>query len=161
MCFFLSCKANARVKLAKTGHGPHSSTLVVICVVQLLFVSFYALFVCKSVLPPGDNPIAVNKCIISCRVNNSFPTRNQTNNLLAFLLTTKRLVAKPKNPRQPTPKAVIGNDTKPVSFNFQTLNFPSRPSKPMSSNVFPTKTSSTLSLPSYHHTHPRVTSCTP
>ena len=32
-CFFLSCKANARVKLAKTGHGPHSSTLLVICVV--------------------------------------------------------------------------------------------------------------------------------
>jgi hypothetical protein len=27
-CFFLSCKANARVKLAKTGHGPHSSKLV-------------------------------------------------------------------------------------------------------------------------------------
>ena len=24
-CFFLSCKANARVKPAKTGHGPHSS----------------------------------------------------------------------------------------------------------------------------------------
>jgi hypothetical protein len=32
-CFFLSCKANARVKLAKTGHGPNFSTLVVICVV--------------------------------------------------------------------------------------------------------------------------------
>jgi len=32
-CFFLSCKANAGVKLAKTGHGPHSSKLVVICVV--------------------------------------------------------------------------------------------------------------------------------
>jgi hypothetical protein len=32
-CFFLSCKANARVKLAKTGHGPHSSTLVGLCVV--------------------------------------------------------------------------------------------------------------------------------
>jgi len=30
---FLSCKANARVKIAKTGHGPDSSTLVVICVV--------------------------------------------------------------------------------------------------------------------------------
>ena len=29
-CFFLTCKANARVKLAKTGHGPHSYTLVVI-----------------------------------------------------------------------------------------------------------------------------------
>ena len=24
-CFFLSCKANARVIPAKTGHGPHSS----------------------------------------------------------------------------------------------------------------------------------------
>ena len=35
-CFFLSCKANARVYLAKTGHGPHSSKLVncgVLCIV--------------------------------------------------------------------------------------------------------------------------------
>ena len=63
-CFFLSCKANARVKLAKTGHGPHSSTLVCIYVVRLLFVLFYVLFVRKYVLPPGDNPIAVNKYII-------------------------------------------------------------------------------------------------
>jgi hypothetical protein len=63
-CFILSCKANARTKLAKTGHGPHSSTLVVICVVRLLFVLFYVLFVCKCVLPSGDNPIAVNKYII-------------------------------------------------------------------------------------------------
>ena len=31
--FFLSCKANSRVKLAKTGHGPHCSKLVVVCVV--------------------------------------------------------------------------------------------------------------------------------
>ena len=46
-CFFLSCRATARVKFAKTGHGPHSSTLVVICVVRLLFVLFYVLFVCK------------------------------------------------------------------------------------------------------------------
>ena len=60
---FLSCKVNARVKLAKTGHGPHSSTLVVICVVRLLFVLIYVLFVCKYILPPGDNPIAVNKYI--------------------------------------------------------------------------------------------------
>ena len=30
-CFFLTCKANARVKLAKTGHGPHSTTLVALC----------------------------------------------------------------------------------------------------------------------------------
>jgi len=63
--FFLSCEANARLKLAKTGHGPHSSTLVVICVVRLLFVLFYVLFLCKCVLPPGDNTIAVNKYIVS------------------------------------------------------------------------------------------------
>jgi len=51
------------VKLAKKGHGPHSSTLFVICVVRLLFVLFYVLFVCKCILPPGDNPTAVNKYI--------------------------------------------------------------------------------------------------
>jgi hypothetical protein len=62
-CFFLSCKANARVKLAKAGHGPHSSTLVVICV--LLW------FVRKCVLPPDDNPIAVNKYITSYLVTDS------------------------------------------------------------------------------------------
>ena len=64
-CSFLSCKANDRVKLAKTGHGMHSAILVVICVVRLLFVLFYVLFVCKCVLPPGDNPTVVNKYIIS------------------------------------------------------------------------------------------------
>jgi len=42
---FPQFKVNARVKLAKMGHGPHSSTLVVICVVRLLFVLFYVLFV--------------------------------------------------------------------------------------------------------------------
>ena len=41
LCFFLSCKANARVNPAKTGHGPHSSKI---------FVLFYVLFVlCRSV----------------------------------------------------------------------------------------------------------------
>jgi len=34
--FFLSCKANARVNLAKTGHGPHSP--------KLLCCSMYCLF---------------------------------------------------------------------------------------------------------------------
>jgi hypothetical protein len=29
-CFFLSCKTNARVKPAKTGHGQHSTTLFVL-----------------------------------------------------------------------------------------------------------------------------------
>jgi hypothetical protein len=49
LCFFLSCKENARVKLAKTGHGPHSSKLVIVCVVLLLFALFCVLFVCKCV----------------------------------------------------------------------------------------------------------------
>jgi magnesium-transporting ATPase (P-type) len=62
-CFFLSCKANARVKPAKKGHGPHSSKFlcwsiyflccsmyfcVVLCIV--CFVSFSVLFVCICVL---------------------------------------------------------------------------------------------------------------
>jgi len=39
--FVLCCKANTRVKLAKTEHGPHSSKI---------FVLFYVLFVlCRSV----------------------------------------------------------------------------------------------------------------
>jgi hypothetical protein len=50
------------VELAKTGHGPHSSTLV-FCVVRLLFVLFYVVCVCKCLFPPGDNPTAVNKYI--------------------------------------------------------------------------------------------------
>jgi len=38
--FFLSCKANVRLKPAKTGHGTHSSKM---------FVLFYVLFVlCRS-----------------------------------------------------------------------------------------------------------------
>jgi len=36
--------------------------IVVICV-RLLFVLFCVLFVCKCVLPPGDNPITVNNYI--------------------------------------------------------------------------------------------------
>jgi len=72
-CFFLSCKANAGVKLAKMGHGPHSSKLVFISVFLLLFVSlyvlfvfvlFYVLFVCTVLLPPGVNTFAVDKYVI-------------------------------------------------------------------------------------------------
>jgi len=42
---------------------PSGFQVVVICVVRLLFVLFYVLFVCKGVLPPSDNPTAVNKYI--------------------------------------------------------------------------------------------------
>jgi hypothetical protein len=57
-----SCKANARVKTSKD--GAQSALYHIICVVQLLFVLFYVVFVWKCVLAPGDNPIAVNKHII-------------------------------------------------------------------------------------------------
>ena len=88
-CFFLRCKASARVKFPKTGHGPHSFTLVVICVVRL-FVLFYVLFVCKCVLPPGDNPTAVNKYTIIinprllpiCHLNCVFPCLSSWQHLL-------------------------------------------------------------------------------
>jgi hypothetical protein len=73
-CYFLSCRANAWVKLAKTGHGPHSSTLF-ICVVRLLFMLFSVLFVCKCVLPPGDNQTAVHKYII-CSIYRSYLPSN-------------------------------------------------------------------------------------
>jgi len=50
-CFYLSCKANARVKLAKTRHGPHSSTLVCICVVRLLLLFLFGCYyLCCSVV---------------------------------------------------------------------------------------------------------------
>ena len=36
-CFFLSCKANAWVQLAKTGHGPHSYQIncVFLCILRV------------------------------------------------------------------------------------------------------------------------------
>jgi len=36
-CFLFSCKANARVKPAKTGHGPHYSKLLCCCSIYCLF----------------------------------------------------------------------------------------------------------------------------
>jgi len=45
-CFFLGCKANARVKLAKMGHGPNSSkTVVLFYVLFVLYRSMYCLCV--------------------------------------------------------------------------------------------------------------------
>ena len=37
-CFFLSCKANARVNVAKTGHGPHSQKFLCCSIYCLFFV---------------------------------------------------------------------------------------------------------------------------
>ena len=45
-CFFLGCKANARVILAKMGHGQHSSKIVVLLyVLFVLYCSMYCLCV--------------------------------------------------------------------------------------------------------------------
>jgi hypothetical protein len=77
-CFFLSCKANARVKPAKTGHGTHCFYLLccsmhflccsmyfcVLCIV--CFVSFPVLFVCTCVLN-NFHPTAV-KYVISYQI---------------------------------------------------------------------------------------------
>ena len=51
-CFFLSCKANARVYLAKTGHGTHSSLIVlfhVLCCSIYCFVSIVLFMYCLCV----------------------------------------------------------------------------------------------------------------
>jgi len=49
-CIFLSCKANARVKPAKTGHGPHSSKLFVLfCILFVSCRSVYCVCVCVCV----------------------------------------------------------------------------------------------------------------
>jgi len=45
-CFFLGCKANARLQLAKKGDGPHSSKIVVLFYVFfVLYHSMYCLCV--------------------------------------------------------------------------------------------------------------------
>ena len=45
-CFFLSCKANARVKSAKMGHGPQSSKLFVLFYeLSVLCCSLFCLYV--------------------------------------------------------------------------------------------------------------------
>jgi len=45
-CFFLSCKANARVQLAETGHGLHSSQLIVNCIALCVVTCVVLCIVC-------------------------------------------------------------------------------------------------------------------
>jgi hypothetical protein len=74
-CFFLSCKANARAQLAKTGHGPHLpiNSLMLYLIFIVMHVQFCDCYICSVryilctvcmemwavLLPPGVNPIAV------------------------------------------------------------------------------------------------------
>ena len=76
-CFFFSCKANARVKPEKPGHGPHSSQLLccsiyfLCCSMQCLFcvvLCIVCVYMCTVLLPPGGYPIAV-KYIISYHIS--------------------------------------------------------------------------------------------
>ena len=67
-CFFLGCKANAGVILAKTGHGPHFSKIVVL--LYVLFVLYYSMYclcvcVCTVLLPPGDTQLQLTNISIS------------------------------------------------------------------------------------------------
>jgi hypothetical protein len=62
LCFFLSCKANARVKPAKTVHGPHSSKFLC-CFMYCLFcvvLCIVCVYMCTVLLPPGGYQIAVD-----------------------------------------------------------------------------------------------------
>jgi hypothetical protein len=64
-CFFLSCKANARVKPAKTGHGLHYSKMFVLF--HVLFVLYHSVYcLCVNVYcttATGWVPNTVNKYI--------------------------------------------------------------------------------------------------
>jgi ABC-type branched-subunit amino acid transport system permease subunit len=48
----------------KDGARPALFHIICYLCCSVVIVLFYVLFVCKCVLPPGDNPIAVNKYII-------------------------------------------------------------------------------------------------
>jgi len=51
---FLSCKANARVKLAKSVHGPHLFRIIVFCVVLVIVLCYclyaFLLLLCCTVI---------------------------------------------------------------------------------------------------------------
>ena len=90
LCFFLGCKANARVILAKTGHGPHSSKIVVLFyVLFILHCSMYCLCVnvyCHRVTTQLQLTNIYH--IITLRSLYAFVER--TWEILRFFLTLKR-----------------------------------------------------------------------
>ena len=79
---------------------------------------FYILFVCKCVLPPGDNPIAVNKYIISILVLFIYTTRLASIEIFSPSNKIHRKVGRAKDLSAPLYAAVIRNVT-PCSFFFQ------------------------------------------
>jgi hypothetical protein len=71
-----------------------STEQVCICVVRLLFVLFYVVFVCKCVQPPGDNPIAVNKYITSNNYNTLTQISVQIEEFVLCALNTNKDIKK-------------------------------------------------------------------
>jgi hypothetical protein len=92
-CFFLRCKANARVKPAKMGHGPHSSKIfVVLCIFS--FLSLCVLFVCKCVLSCCHR-VATQLQLINISYHISYhiiPAVSQCSQLQVFHLDTKQKI---------------------------------------------------------------------
>jgi len=91
-CFFLSCKANARVKPAK--NGARAALFLIFVLFYVFFMLFYVLlccsmyclfcdvlcivcvYMCTELLPPGSYPTAVKHIISNVRIKNrpsSFP----------------------------------------------------------------------------------------
>ena len=62
------------------------------------FVLFYVMFVCKCVLPPGDNPIAVNKYIISKGFHSEYKVADCSKTLALFCQNTRRQKRKVASP---------------------------------------------------------------
>jgi hypothetical protein len=89
-CFFFSCKANARIKLAKTGHRPHSTILVCIFVVRMLLFVLFGCYLCCSIYC-----LYVN--VYCHRVTTQLQLTNKYNiiiNLVSSALTGDGLVSK-------------------------------------------------------------------
>jgi len=100
-CFFLSCKANVRVKPVKTGHGPHSSKFlycsiyflccsmyfcVVLCIV--CFVSFSVLLVCICVLYDCHRVATQLQLNTLYHIITAWPIARTLNYLFLFLIWT-------------------------------------------------------------------------
>ena len=65
-CFFISCKANVRVKPAKTGHSPHSSYSLccyMYCFLFYVVLCIVCVYMCTVLLPPGGYTTAVKYII--------------------------------------------------------------------------------------------------
>jgi hypothetical protein len=86
-CFFLSCKANTRVKPTMMGHGQHYSKFLCFSMYCFFFVILCIVWVymCTELLPPNGYPTAVNKYIISYHRINHRPGHHQLDILYSFI----------------------------------------------------------------------------